>query len=107
MKGLHMKKILASICAIAIAMTVLVAPARADNSEEIAIGIGAFLGGLIIGETLRPRYAPAPVYAAPVYVEPEPQYIRECYVKVVRKYDARYDRYVKVKRKVCEVVPNY
>ncbi len=96
-----MKKIISSICAVALAASMLVVPAKADNSEEIAIGVGAFLGGLIIGEaTRRPRYVER------VYVE-EPMYIRECYVKIVRRYDPHTGRYYKVKRKVCETVPAY
>lgn len=97
-----MKKIIASVCALAIAASVVVTPAYADNSEEIAIGVGAFLGGLIIGEAVRPR----PRYVERVYVE-EPTYIRECYTKLVKRYDPRYDRVVRVKRKVCEWVPAY
>jgi hypothetical protein len=110
-----MKKILASVCAVAFAATLFVVPAKADNSEEVIIGVlGGALGGLIVGEALaRPRYAPAPVYVvpppvyapAPVYIEPE--YVRQCWWKKYRRYDPALGYYVKVKRKVCDWVPAY
>lgn len=97
-----MKKILASICALAVASTMLVTPVKADNSEEVIIGVlGGALGGLVLGEVLRPRYAPAPVY-----VQPAPEYVvRECWYKTVRRYDPYTGRYVRVKKKVCDYVP--
>lgn len=97
-----MKKIIASVCALAIAASAVITPAYADNSEEIAIGIGAFLGGLIIGEAVRPRHR----YVERVYVE-EPVYVRECYTRIVRVYDPNYGVYVKRKKKFCELVPTY
>lgn len=97
-----MKKIIASVCALAIAASVVITPAYADNSEEIAIGVGAFLGGLIIGEAVRSQ----PRYVERVYVE-EPVYVRECRTRIVKRYDPRYDRVVRVKRKVCSWVPAY
>lgn len=97
-----MKKIIASVCALAIAASVVITPAYADNSEEIAIGVGAFLGGLIIGEAVRSK----PRYVERVYVE-EPVYVRECRTRIVKRYDPYYDRVVRVKRKVCEWVPAY
>ena len=109
-----MKKIIASICAIAMVATVMVVPAKADNSEEVIIGVlGGALGGLIVGEALaRPRYAPAPVYVvppvyapAPVYIEPE--FVKRCWWKKYRRYDPAVGYYVKVKRKVCDWVPAY
>lgn len=92
-----MKKIIASVCAIAMAATVLVVPAKADNSEEVIIGVlGGALGGLVLGEVLaRPRYAPAPVYVEPEYV------VRECWYKTVRRYDPYTNTYVRVKKRVC------
>jgi hypothetical protein len=98
-----MKKIIASVCAIAMAATVFVAPAQADNSEEVIIGVlGGALGGLVLGEVLaRPRYAPAPVY-----VQPAPEYVvRECWYKTVRRYNPNTGTYVRVKKKVCDYVP--
>lgn len=97
-----MKKIIASVCALAIAASIVITPAQADNSEEIAIGVGAFLGGLIIGEAVRPR----PRYVERVYVE-EPVYVQECRTRIVKRYDPHYDRVVRVKRKVCQWVPAY
>lgn len=94
-----MKKIIASVCAIAMAATVLVVPAKADNSEEVIIGVlGGALGGLIVGQALaRPRYV-EPAY--PVYVEPE-YVVRECWYKTVRRYDPYTNTYIRVKKKVC------
>ncbi len=96
-----MKKILSILCATAIAATSFAMPAKADNSEEIAIGVGAFLGGLIIGEAVRQR----PRYVERVYVDPEPYMVRECYTRIVRVYDPNYDVYVKRKKRICEWVP--
>lgn len=92
-----MKKIIASVCAIAMAATVFVVPAKAGNSEEVIIGVlGGALGGLILGEALaRPRYIPAPVYVEPEYV------VRECWYKTVRRYDPYTNTYVRVKKRVC------
>lgn len=97
-----MKKILSILCATAIAATSFAMPANADNSEEVIIGVlGGALGGLVLGEVLsRPRYVER------VYVE-EPAYVRECYTKIVRRYDPYYGRYIKTKKKVCELVPAY
>lgn len=104
-----MKKIIASICAIAMAATVMVVPAKADNSEEVIIGVlGGALGGLIVGEVLaRPRYPAYPVYAPPppVYVQPQVEYVRECWYKTVRRYNPNTGTYVRVKKKVCDYVP--
>lgn len=99
-----MKKIIASICAIAMVATVMVVPAKADNSEEVIIGVlGGALGGLIVGQTLaRPRYV-EPAY--PVYVQPE--FVQRCWWKKYRRYDPAVGYYVKVKRKVCDWVPAY
>lgn len=92
-----MKKIVATICAAAIAATAFITPVKADNSEEVIIGVlGGALGGLILGEVLaRPRYAPAPIYVEPEYVT------RECWYKKVRRYDPYTDTYVVVRKKVC------
>jgi hypothetical protein len=97
-----MKKIIASICAIAMVATVMVVPAKADNSEEVIIGVlGGALGGLIVGGALaRPHYAPAPVYI-------EPEFVKRCWWKKYRRYDPAVGYYVKVKRKVCDWVPAY
>lgn len=37
------------IAALAVSILIVSIPAKADNSEEIAIGVGAFIGGMIIG----------------------------------------------------------
>jgi hypothetical protein len=94
-----MKKIVATICAAAIATTAFVTPVKADNSEEVIIGVlGGALGGLIVGQALaRPRYV-EPAY--PVYVEPE-YVVRECWYKTVRRYDPYTNTYIRVKKKVC------
>lgn len=69
--------------------------AKADNSEEVIIGVlGGALGGLIIGSAINRR----PVERVYVYEEPiEP----ECYSRVVRVWDPNRDRYVKVRKVVC------
>lgn len=109
-----MKKIIASVCAIAMAVTVFVVPAQADNSEEVIIGVlGGALGGLVLGEVLaRPRYPAYPVYVAPpVYAPPpvyvQPEYVQRCWWKKVRRYDPVTNNYVRVKKRVCSWVPAY
>lgn len=75
-----MKKILAGLSALVVVTALATAPAKANNSEEVIIGVlGGALGGLILGEALSgPRYyAPPPVYYAPpppVYYAPPPVY---------------------------------
>lgn len=96
--------------AISAAMLLSTAPAKADNSEEVIIGIlGGALGGLIVGEALgsqrRPVYvvpgAPQPYYNPydPYVYDMAPQ--PECYAKWVRKWDSYNDRYIKVKKVIC------
>lgn len=82
-------------------------PAHADNSEEVIIGVlGGALGGLVLGEVLRPRtvYA-APVAPAPVYRVYEEEYVQPAPVRCVYKkkqvYDPDMDEYVIVKKRVC------
>lgn len=90
--------------AVSAAMLFSAVPAQADNSEEVIIGIlGGALGGLIIGEAIgsgnRPVYAvpppPQPYYDPYVYDEPE------CFTRYVRKWDPYKDRYVKIRKVVC------
>ena len=90
-------------------------PARADNSENVVIGIlGGALGGLIVGEVIgsnrnqvyvAPPYLPPPV----VYVEPpvvvyeeyvEPAPVR-CVYKKKRIYYPNTDEYRVVKKRIC------
>lgn len=79
--------------AVALSLVVASMPAKADNSEEVIIGVmGGVIGGLVLGEVLeRPRYVPAPVYRAPVdvdvYAYEEPEMVRRCRTKYVRYYD--------------------
>ena len=70
--------------------------AKADNSEEVIIGVlGGALGGLIIGSAIgRERVVVRERY---IYEEVEP----ECYSRVVRVWDPNRDRYVKVRKVVC------
>ena len=81
------------LIAITVVMSLVVASmsAKADNSEEVIIGVmGGVIGGLVLGEVLeRPRYVPQPVYRAPVEVDVynEPELIRRCKTKYVRYYD--------------------
>jgi hypothetical protein len=101
-----MKKFLLA-AVVSVAMLAGTMPAKADNSEEVIIGIlGGALGGLIIGEALgsRPVYAAPPVYAQPPvvvyeeYVQPAPV---QCVYKKKRVYNAEVDEYVVVKKRVC------
>ena len=84
--------------------------ARADNSENVIIGVlGGALGGLIVGEVIgnnRNRvYAEPPtiVYAQPPvviyeeYVEPPVR----CVYKKKKIYDPNLDEYRIVKKRVC------
>lgn len=99
-----MKKIL--IAVLALAMFASAVPAKADNSEEIAIGIiGGVVGGLILGEILDgPRY---PAYAVPppppgIYEESEVTEIpMQCQIKRVKVWSRVYNEYLIVKKRVC------
>ena len=113
-----MKKLITGICALAFAATLAV-PAQADNNQDVVIGVlGGALGGLVLGEVLRPRYPAYPVYTAPpvyapppVYVAPpvyvEPEYVEKCWWKKFRRYDPVTNNYVRVKKRVCDWVPAY
>lgn len=89
--------------AVSAAMLFTAVPAKADNSEEVAIGIlGGALGGLLLGEIIgsqgRPVYAvppPDPYYDPYVYEQPE------CVNRYFRVWDPNQDRYVKVRKVVC------
>jgi len=88
--------------AVSVAMLFSTVPANADNSEEVVIGIiGGALGGLILGEIIgsqgRPIYnAPPPDYYDPyVYEQPE------CVTRYFRVWDPNQDRFVKVRKVVC------
>ena len=83
-------------------------PARADNSEEVIIGIlGGALGGLIVGEVIGNNNR---VYAAPQYLPPpiivyEEEYVQpapvRCVYKKKRVYSPDTDSYLIVKKKIC------
>lgn len=95
-----MKYLLAIVLSLSMIL-VTVPSAKADNSEEVIIGVlGGALGGLIIGEALgnnrRERHVER------VYVYEDPYYEPYCYVKKVRYYDPYRDVYVVKKRRVCE-----
>lgn len=69
-----MKVFSCALVAITLAVPTLPAPsfARAENGQVAAGVAGGLLGGLLLGGALAPR----PYYApAPVYVEPEPEYV--------------------------------
>jgi hypothetical protein len=82
--------------------------ARADNSENVIIGIlGGALGGLIVGEVIGNNNR---VYAAPPYLPPpvvlyEEEYVQpapvRCVYKKKRVYDPNIDGYVIVKKRIC------
>lgn len=94
---------------VSVAMFAGTMPARADNSENVIIGIlGGALGGLIVGEVIgnnnRVYAQPPVVYAQPPvviyeeYVEPAPV---RCVYKKKRIYDPNLDEYRIVKKRVC------
>jgi NhaP-type Na+/H+ or K+/H+ antiporter len=91
-----MKKFLIA-AVVSVAMLAATVPAHADNSEEVIIGIlGGALGGLVIGSALsRDRVIVRERY---IYEEPV---VAECYTKVVRVWDPARDRYVKVRKTIC------
>ena len=66
-----------------------------NNVNGWAVGAGV-LGGLLLGEIARPRYA-----------APEPEYIQQCYVRVVPLYDEYSGQYIQAQRRFCELVPAY
>ena len=72
--------------ALTLALVATTSQAKADNSEEVIIGVmGGVIGGLVLGEILeRPRYA-EPVR---VYEYDEPDLVRSCRTKYVRYYDS-------------------
>ena len=74
--------------------------AKADNSEEVIIGVlGGALGGLIIGEAIGGhRHRERVVERQYIYVDPEPY----CYEKRVRIWDPYRDRYVRKIKVICE-----
>jgi len=93
------------IAALLISLTLIAAtivPAKADNSEEVIIGIlGGALGGLIIGSAIgrnNPYVVPEPVYAYPRPYRPR---YYNCYVKRVRVYDPSTNNVYRVKRRIC------
>jgi hypothetical protein len=94
-----MKYLIAAILSFAM-ITSTIPTAKADNSEEVIIGVlGGALGGLIIGSAIngngnRERVIVREQY---IYEEVEP----ECYTRVVRVWDPNRDRYVKVRKTVC------
>lgn len=102
-----MNKIMTSVGALAVALTLSLTPAKAGNNDAALI-IGGILGGIVLNEALSgPRYyAPPPrVYYAPppprYYYDEEPAYVRDCYTKVVRRWDPYQNRYVRVHKRVC------
>lgn len=99
-----------AISAVILALFVMSLPAKADNSEEVIIGVmGGVIGGLVLGEVLeRPRYAPAPVYRAPVEVDvyEEPAMVRRCVTKYKRYYDSM-GNWVRRPVKKCYWVEQY
>lgn len=93
-----MKFLLAAL--VSVAMLESTVPAKADNSEEVIIGIlGGALGGLIIGEALGSR---RDRHVERVYIYEDPYYEPECYNRWYKVWDPRKDRYVKVRKLVCE-----
>jgi len=94
-----MKRLIAATLSLAMIFA-MIPTAKADNSEEVIIGIlGGALGGLIIGEALGSRRERVieRQYIYEDYYEP----VVTCYVKKVRVYNPNTNRYVYVKRRVC------
>lgn len=90
-----MKFLLAALVSLSVLASTV--PAKADNSEEVVIGIlGGALGGLIIGEVLGSR---RDRHVERVYIYEEPP---ECYNRWYKVWDPYKDRYVKVRKLVCE-----
>jgi len=89
--------------AVSAAMLFSTVPAHADNSEEVIIGIlGGALGGLIVGEVIGSQnrnyiVAPPPQQYYDPYVYEEP----ECINRWVRRWDPYQDRYIKIRKVVC------
>lgn len=117
-----MKKFVIAFAATLMFVGAFAAPAKADNSENVIIGVlGGALGGLIIGEALgsnrNPYYAQPPAFYAPppqVYyaVPPPPVYPVyqeeyypgapvQCVYKKKKVYNSDINDYVIVKKKVC------
>lgn len=93
-----MKILLAVLLTLGLVLSTV--PAKADNSEEVIIGVlGGALGGLILGEVIgsnRDRVVERRVY---VYEEPYEPY---CYTRYDRVWSEYKHRYIKVKRVFCE-----
>lgn len=88
MEGMKMRKIIATIVAIAIIAggALSIAPAAKADGGRIAAGVaGGILGGVLLGGAL----AGGPVYAAPppppVYYAPAPVYVEEPECRLVRQ----------------------
>ncbi len=81
-----LNKIVAITVSLLIVSALFVSSAKADNSEEVAIGIlGGVVGGLILGEVLeKPRHS----HPIRVYEYEEPYMVRECVTKYRRYYDS-------------------
>lgn len=92
-----MKFLIAAV--VSVAMLAATVPAHADNSEEVIIGIlGGALGGLVIGSAIGGNRERVVVREHYIYEEPV---VAECYTKVVRVWDPARDRYVKVRKTIC------
>lgn len=95
-----MKYLLAIVLSLSMIL-VAVPSAKADNSEEVIIGVmGGLIGGLVIGEALndrhhhhRKRYR-----REYIYIEREPR----CYNRWFEAWDPYLEDYVRVNRRVCE-----
>lgn len=81
-----MKKILITAVAL-FALAVSTAPSKADNSEEVIIGVmGGVIGGLVLGEILEPPRYREPIRVYEYYEEPVA--VRRCVTKYRRYYDS-------------------
>lgn len=72
---------------------------RADGGQIAAGVAGGLLGGMLLGGALAPR----PYYApAPVYVDPDPVYVRRCYWSYGEPYwDDWQERWRRPRVRVC------
>lgn len=103
-----MKNLIAIGMAAAIAMTSAAIPAKADNSEEVIIGVlGGVIGGMVLGGAIAnadERRAPRARYYERYPVERRVvrrKHVRECTSIVVKEYDPYTDEVYFTRKLSC------